>query len=89
MKIGPAAILSVLQILGIGAGGIWFLSAMTTKFDAAQSRIEAVHMDVKSVNREVKDVSAAQSNNASRIVGVETAVVYLKDALTRIDGKLK
>ena len=81
-QIGPAAFLAVLQIVGIAAGGLWFLSAMSTKFDVAEQRIEAVH-------RDVKEVGTQQSANASRLSGVETAVTYLRDAVTRIDGKIK
>ena len=82
MQIGPAAILSFLQIVGIAAGGIWFLSNMTAKFDEAEHKIAAVHTDVRDLNDKASTVS-------SRVTGVETAVGYLKDAVNRIDTKIK
>lgn len=83
---GPAAFLTVLQILGIAGGGIWFAAQFVEKSRTQENHFVTIEQHVSEVGSSVNSLAGSQNLMNNRLTGVEVSVGYLKDAVTRIDG---
>ena len=80
-EVGPAAMLAILQIVVMVAGGVWTTSTMFSKSDEHTSSL------ARMANK-IDQIEKRQEENSNSFTGAQTAITFLTIALHRVEDQV-